>query len=561
MLATLATAPDTPPAAVAPRWAGWTIAVLVLLRVVYHLVYLRDVPFAVATISDGAIYERAALDLVAHPPWGTKAFYLQGLYAVQLAVPMAMGGLALALGTQIFGALLGWWLFHRAVRQMLGSQLAAYATIIALAQPAPAFYENKFLSAELTIFCSVLVLAGFAWFERVQRWWPALATGVALGLAVLARPNLAVAGPPIAIALWWLAPRGRARPITIGAFVIGIALSLAPMAWRNHEITGRATVFPSHGGGTSFYIGNNAKARGVWSSADMFSGDVSREADEFDGTGEVIGRDSVDADRAAQMGESLYRRAWTEIEADPGRWAWLLVRKVWLTVGNDELAQDFDVLGEREMIPWANRVVLPFGLVLALAVAGAVVWWRDPKTVGRRWLLGGLVAATFAGNIVFFTSSQHRAPLVVPLSVLAAVGVVELVAVLRDPAARRTRWRMLLVVALVALQGAWPRSGRHEPSAVHYYNLSLAFDYVGEPWRAREAIDAAVALAPDHPLMLLQRAKMRRRAGDFLGARTDLDRIRSTPGVPDWVLDHAMLEAENVGFGLANSGGPRAPMP
>lgn len=539
----------------------WAIAALVFVRVLYHLVYLRDVPFAVATISDGAIYERAALDLVAHPPWGSKAFYLQGLYAVQLAVPMAIGGLALALGVQIIGALVGWWLFHRALRSMLGARLAGYATIIALGQPAPAFYENKFLSAELTIFCSILVVAGFAWFERRPRWFAALATGVALGLVVLARPNLALAGPAVALALACAAPRGRARAVAIAAFVVGVVLALAPMAWRNHAVTGHATVFPAHGGGTSFYIGNNAKARGVWSSADMFSGDVTREADEFDGTGVVIGRDSVDADRAAQMGQALYNRAWTEIAEDPGRWAWLLVRKVWLLVGNDELAQDFDVLGEREMIPWANRVVLPFGVVLALAVAGAAAWWRDRKTsargktIARAWLVGGLAFATFAGNVVFFTSSQHRAPLVVPLSILAAAGAVELFAIVRDPVARRARWLLLVVVALVALQGAWPRSGRSDPSAVHYYNLSLAYEYVGEPYRARMAIDAALERSPDHAIMLLQRAELRRRAGDYLGARHDLDRIQQTPGVPDWVLDHAMLEAQSVDFGLANSGG------
>lgn len=558
MLAVVVTAPDTPVAAATPKWASWTIVTLVVLRVLYHLIYLRDVPFSVATISDGAIYERAALDLVAHPPWGTKAFYLQGLYAVQLAVPMAYGGIGLALGSQILGALFGWWLFHRVLRSMLGGPLGAYATMIALAQSAPAFYENKFLSAELTIFCSVLVLVGFAWFERAPRWPAALATGVALGLLVLARPNLALAGPPIMIALWLVAPKGRARVIAFATFAIGVVLALAPMAYRNHEVTGRATVFPSHGGGTSFYIGNNAKAQGVWNSADMFSGDVTREADEFDGTGEVIGRDSVDAERAAQMGEALYQRAWTEIAEDPGRWIWLLSRKVWLTIGNDELAQDFDVLGEREMIPWANRLVLPFGLVLALAVAGAVVWWRDPPTVARRWLFGGLAFATFAGNIVFFTSSQHRAPLVVPLSVLAAVGAVWLVQTLRDPGLRRTRVVLLAVVAAVALQGLWPRSARREPSAVHYYNLSLAYDYVGEPLRARDAVESALRRAPDHPLMLLQRAELRRRAGDFLGARHDLDRIRDTPGVPDWVLDHAMLEAESVDFGLVNSAVPRA---
>ena len=47
-------------------------------------------PFSLATFSDGRLYEDSARDLLDHPPWGTRPFYLQGLYAAQLALPMAI---------------------------------------------------------------------------------------------------------------------------------------------------------------------------------------------------------------------------------------------------------------------------------------------------------------------------------------------------------------------------------------------------------------------------------------------------------------------------------------
>ena len=66
------------------------LGALVAYRIVYHCVYLRDVPFALATFSDGRQYEMAALDILAHPPLGSAPFYLQCFYAYFMALPMAI---------------------------------------------------------------------------------------------------------------------------------------------------------------------------------------------------------------------------------------------------------------------------------------------------------------------------------------------------------------------------------------------------------------------------------------------------------------------------------------
>ena len=507
----------------------------------YHLLYLRDVPFAVATISDGRIYERAAADLVASPPFGTAPFYLQGLYAAQLALPMAAGDFALALLVQISLAALAWWLLYRAMRSLLGRYPAAWGIALALAHPPLAFYENKFLSASLTIVCSIGVVAAMAWTRRRDGPWPVLVVGLAAAACVLARPNLLLAAPFLAFACVLLRP-SRPRSRVLAVFALGFGLGLAPMAIRNAVVTGTPTVMPAHGGGTSFYIGNNARAKGVWNPAGLFSGDVAREAEE-------LGEAADDAARVAAMGDELYRRAWQEIGDDPGRWLWLLCRKAWLMIGNDELAQDFDVHGEHEMIPWANRFGVPFGVLAALAIVGASVWWRRPdRRVDLLWVLG-LAFATIAGNLVFFTSAQHRLPLAIPLCVLAASGAPRVIALVRDRAALRGDRIVVAVALLVLAQAWWPRSRQREPSAVHYYNLALAYDHVGEPRAAYAAVERALERAPDQPLMLLSRATLRRRFGDFAGARADLDRVVASPSLPAWAREQAQQEVDAVAIG------------
>ncbi len=527
----------------AAPWLQGLVVALAVYRAAYHLVFMRDDPFAIATISDGRIYEDAAIDVLRNWPLGSEPFYLQGLYVYQLAVPMFYGRLALALLVQLLLVAIGWVVFRATLRALLGPRAATIGLAIALALPALAFYENKFLSAALTVDCSIAVLATWAWLERRDGLLPAFACGLACGLAVLARPNLVLVLPFVALAIAVLVrDRGGRWPAPLAMLALGTTLALAPMAWRNEVVTGTATVFPAHGGGTSFYIGNNATARGVWNPGAVFSGDVSHERDEL---GAAASEDVPEGERVAAMGRELYARAWDDIAADPLHWIWLECRKLWLLVGNDELAQDFDVRGERELIPWAYPVGLPFGVLLALALVGARRWWQDRGDAlvrARLLVLGGLVLATAAANLVFFTSSQHRVPLVIPLVVLAAVGVVELAEHARDRSWRSAHRVVLAMAVVLVAQGLWPRSKTKAPSAAHYLNLALAYDRVGEPAPALVAADRALALLPDHPVMLLERATIRRRAGDRDGARADIARLATLPSAPGWVRARAAAE-------------------
>ncbi|HET6585250.1 MAG TPA: glycosyltransferase family 39 protein, partial [Nannocystaceae bacterium] len=514
-------------------------------RVVYHLMYVAEVPFAAAPISDGHVYEQAARDIIAHPPWGTEAFWLQGLYAYLLALSMAIGGLGVALLVQIVLAGVALFALHAGVRAMFGARAAAITLAMALAVPALAFYENKFLSAVLAILAECLVVWTYARAEGRDGWAARVGCGAAAGLAVLARPNLLLVLPTTLWALVRTAPAGTRRLRVVLWFTLGVGLALAPMAVRNAVVTGRASVFPAHGGGTSFYIGNNAAARGVWNTADgVLSGDVAHEVEELgsDDVGEKMERERA-------IGREMYRRGFADIAADPGRWLVLEARKLWLLVGNDELAQDYDRLGERELLPWFWHSGLPFGVVLALALLGARAVRRGEHGAARLGLLGGLAAATVIANLVFFTSSQHRLPLFIPLLVLAAPGVRAIADAIRARGEGLTRADKIAagIALVVAAQAVVPRTRVHSPSAVHYYNLALAWDRVGEQRRALAAFDRALAQRPDHPVIRLERALLRNALGYHEGARADLVELATLPNVPEWVRRRADDELAALG--------------
>jgi len=539
-----------------PGWLAAVLVGLVIMRVGYHCAYLIEMPFSLATFSDGRLYEDAARDILDAPPWGTEPFYLQGLYAYVLALPMMIRPwISLGLLLQLaLGAVALWGLF-RAMAATWGRREAGLSLALLMTYPGLSFYENKYLTASLGVVTMVAMIVALSRLLRRPRPSAAVWLGVATGLSILARGNMLIAVPGVAIAavLAW-APTGRPRWQVLAWSALGLVLSLAPMAYRNVVVTGRASVLPVHGGGTSFYIGNNRHARGVWNNAGgLLSGEVMHERREL--AARLGVPDGSEAEQAAAIGRVLYRRAWNEMREDPGHWLWLELRKGWLMLGNDELSQDYDVAGELERMPWWAGRGPPLCVLLAVGLAGLVAVRRriagHPATWGRlrpwAWLLGAQLLAVVAANLLFFTSAQHRIPLVVPLAFAMGPGLCWLVR--RPPsesASRRAWWWTWALVAVVLAQGAWPRQRTEGPTAEHYYNLAIAHVRLGQPHQAVPAFDRAMELRPEHPVIAIERATLNRRLGHFDAVLADLDRLSSMPDVPPWIQARAAEERRRV---------------
>lgn len=531
-----------------PAWLRLWLGVAVALRLAYHARYFGEDPFALATFSDGRVYETMARDILAHPPWGSEPFYLQGIYGYVLAFGLALRSQpSLALVLQLAIMAVAWWGFYRALQVVTDRRGAALATAILLSYPGLSFYENKYLTAALACASFAAMLAAFAALVRRPAPWATLALGAATGLAILLRSNVLVAVPIVAWAAISLVrvKGGPSWPRTLAAYALGLGLVLSPMAWRNAVVTGDPTVLPAHGGGTSFYIGNNAEARGLWNDAGgLLSGDVAHERQELS---RRLGLGATpDAELPAEIGRALYRRAWAEIRAEPGAWLWLEARKAWLMLGNDELSQDYDVLGERELVGAAMHVGLPFGVLLALfgaAVVGA--WGRERDAVGRAWtwLCAGQALAVLAANLLFFTSAQHRVPIVVPLVAWVAWARPDLAFL---AGSRRRRTAMLAVTLGLLAMSAWPRSRQTEPTAVHHFNLAIAQKDIGDPRGAMQSLDRAVQARPDHAVIRIERATLARELGDFGKARADLAALAERTDLPAWVRARAAGERARV---------------
>ncbi|NVB38986.1 hypothetical protein G6O69_14180 [Pseudenhygromyxa sp. WMMC2535] len=593
---------------------GLVILALVAYRLAYHAIYLGDIPFAYATFAEGAIHEQAARDILAHPPLGSLPFHLQGAYAYLLTTGMTIHawpslGLLVQLGLVALSLVLA----HRSARWLWGERAGRWCTIALLAHPPLMFYENKYVPAALAVGASVAMVAALVAMMRARAagrspLGAAAALGVAAGVAGLADPALFLAAPFALMAAFVLArpgpdhavPEARGGDGWAAALTLaGLLVALTPLAARNLAVTGHADLLPPQEPGLSLFIGNNARSRGLWNDAGLYSARAGTELSEL---AQTLGVDpDLDArDQAAALGATLGQRARAWIREHPGEFAALEARKLWWTLGDRPLGQSYDWLGERELLPWANRVGVSFSLLLALAVLGAAAvfgggWRPEPGGAGpddagagpddagagpddagaapddagpkpnpgqvqpllaadaperRRalgWLLAGLFFAPLAGNLALFSTAAHRLPMVVPAALLAGPGLLAASAALaaRFGSARAAEDRVTLptwswiLAAILLAQGPWPRLRSNQPSTSFYYNLAMVQDEVGDPRAAMDTLGRAIERRPDLPAYRMRRAHLRVRLEDYDAAEDDLD-----------VLDELAADAEAQGSPL-----------
>jgi hypothetical protein len=438
-------APELAPRMQRLVWA--LVAFLVAKRIAYHLLFIVRDPFALGTYSEAHRYELAARDVLAHPPLGSLPFDVQGLYAYLLALPMTVvPQVVMGLVLQLVLAAGALFLFQRGARTVFGPIFGGLSLCVLLASPELAFYENKYLPVALGIATNIVALVAAVRASERLRTVDVLLAGVGAGLAVLGDPALTLAVPFSMLAFAVLARNaGKASSTALLPFVLGLSLTLAPMALRNQLVAGKPEVVPSRSFALALFVGNNAFADGSWNTAGGMLGSV--EALESPALAKKLGvveHDPRALDQA--IDQALRDKAVAYIASDPLRFVRACGHKLWLLLGNQRFVRDYDLEGESELVGRFHQWGLPFGVVLALGVTGFFVLMRRAQTVrGERarlvallLVLSGQVFAVVVSNIVLFTSAENRVPLLMPLAFVAGPALealyAKLAAALAEPA-------------------------------------------------------------------------------------------------------------------------------
>jgi len=524
------------------------------LRLIYLFDY-RSAPFFDNPVGDSSAYHERALEILDGDLLGQDVDFLSGaLYPYFLAAVYRVCGVNL-LVVRLLQALIGsltcvliYMLARTLTEGRRGPPLAAglaasfYGTLVYFdGDILMTTLELVFLTASLLL---LLRLGGPDTDDATsgghrQRVVAALAAGTLLGLAGLGRANVLLFVP---LAVLWIFTRFRSELVVRRwryalLFTIGCAAALLPNTIRNYHISGDFVPVTSSAG-VNLYIGNNPDADGGFV---LPPGSGLRTPGLYASSREV----ATAATGNAEITPSAVSRYWftravrfvTKHPREAGR---LFAKKFLLFWNRYEIPNHHNrYFVTTAYAPLLGLAFLGFGMVAPLAVIGALLLLLTRRPSPQTRLCATFVVVYMLSVLPFFVTSRYRTPVVPLLIVFAAMGVWELIRIVRK---RQFRWMITacVVIATVAflahrpiieanfwldhaiagtahsnLAMSHPDQGRHhlETAIVElkkaielapeisdpHYNLGVAYERLGFFTGAVREYQATLMLAPEHP--------------------------------------------------------------
>lgn len=482
-----------------PARRAWLLPALIVagavaLRILYHAVCARNLPFFDHPFGDAEVYLNWARAIISNTTV-PGPFYRAPLYPYFLALLLWPGNhlLTVYIAQTALGITTLVLVYRSAARIFSRPAALAAMALSALSGPLLSF-ETKLLSATLVVFLVTLgtyfvILAA----DRRHRWFWLLA-GLSFGCAAIGWAGALVIFA--AVCAWSLAGKESGRK----AVPLGLAACLAVISvvLIRNMVAGDDAVLISANSGFTFYQGNNRLALGTLAQPpEVFTLQKDgrymtgiEEQEEFESryAQDKLGR----ALRPSQLSSFWTGRALSWMVHNPGAYLVLEWRKLSLALSDYESPLDYNIELERSRA-WPLRLAfVGFGLLFALAVAGAFL---DPPRAA--WPFHATALGTLAALLLVYVADRYRLPAFPALAALAGAGAWEFW--------RRARFRKLtarpIIAGALALLLSFVafnlplRRGSDLLLANAWQNLGIVYrDRADAPDRAAAAFRQAVAI-------------------------------------------------------------------
>jgi len=249
------------------------------------------------------------------------------------------------------------------------------------------------------------------------RYGSVIACALFWSLAALARPHFLSLVAICPLIMLVLIPETRHK---FGGALLALlvcAMVLAGLGYANYRLSGDFRVTPWQGA-YNFWAANRPGAHGRFYEQSM----TVRAYDESTNTARVES-ERLYEDENPDHPTTDYRvlsdywnaRSWKYIREQPGRFINHLSSKFSYLINNFEQYNNKTYDLHKRLSPWLAYNPVCFGLLLALAAAGAFLGWRRPLTR----LIVVCIAVYAAGVTLYFVSARFRLPLAPLLAVLS----------------------------------------------------------------------------------------------------------------------------------------------
>lgn len=523
-----------------------------------------------APCGDGAASFDWASDIAAGSLTGGTREFLSPLYAYWIAPVLALGqGAAGVRALQALQGALACALLAAGTTTFLGRRAGVLAGA-GLALYAPAvFWDASFEKTGLDVLLASALVWALGRAQRDASAFVALGAGLFCGLLAVNRDNALLLAP---LLFWSLAVRGGGRARQWRAAVLallGVLVPLGPVSLRSAAV-GEGFTFGRGQAGVNFYLGNHARADGLYTWLEGRPGSAATEL--LDAT-EIAERERGRSLSRAEVSSYWWARAWDWIAAEPAAAGRLLARKLYYTLHAREWMDTLAFDAARAESPTLRILSrgLDFGWLMALAALGGALAWPRRGTLAFFQVGAALLLVSTAA---FFVTGRFRAAAVPFLMLLASAAPFELARARRE--GRSWIGWALAALALLALahgptavrERAWADSansagcehllrGRLEPALtclraavaqapvdpLHRFNLGCALAQSGDWPAAEREFAAASAQRPDLAAEAqLALASARAVRGELELARAHVESaLRASPDDPTAHAKHGLV--------------------
>lgn len=511
----------------------WAILALALL---VRLVY-------VASHSGNPYFDAPILDPAYHLDWARSfaagetfekegAFFRAPLYPWFLGLVLKLSGDSL-LAVRIVQALLGTLtvaLTYALGRRAFGPREGLLAALFAATYSVLVYFDGELLLPTLVTPLYLLALLETQKLSEPTSRGRVISAGLLWGVATLARPNVLLFAPLLAVWLW---KRSSIRAALLLA--AGWTAAVAPITIYNYSAGGEF-VLVSTQGGVNLWIGNHPGADGHTARVPGTSGD------DFEATyreawalAEGEAGESLTPGQVSRHYGGKATDFWT---SSPGEALGLMAKKAAMFFGDEEIGNNQPVRGTiASTAPWLPWISLPVWILMPLALLGFALAARRSEL----FPLTGFAITFTASVVLFFVCSRFRVPLL-PVGMIFAAS-----AILRGVESWSSqRSRVLGLGALVLALAVTLRLTGGDRTLERAEGLSheaIGFDLADDPSSAAPLHRRAIELAPLEERFVLAFA-------DHLESSGEPDQaIREVRG---WLQDRLTLPAVEKELGLLN---------
>ncbi len=496
------------------KWLYVLFALSFLLKLIY-IVQSADALNIVVPIMDSKYYDNEAQDILKGNLIRDDAFFMGPLYSYVLALIYGIFGRDFMI-VRIIHALAG--AFTVVLTYLLGKEVfrpsvAFSGVVLLMLYGAITFFEGQMLMmwiGTLTNAAAILIL------YRTQNrpgYWKYAAAGCLIGLSALARANILIFLP--VVALWVLFVSGEKRRIRSAFLVVlGTVVVVLPATLHNY-VAGKDFVLITSNGGVNFFIGNGEEATGIFypPRGITFETDTAVRSH----VERLFGRDM----KASEISRYWFGRSFEFIKNNPLGELRLLLRKTALFFNGYEVPQieSFDL--NRRKFATLRLLFVNFWAILSLGLLGMVYAIRSWR---RYFLLYGYVLSFAFSIILFFVTARYRIQIAPVLCLFAGYALI----VVLPRAVRRLGRNVVpavvfLVIVFITRPGLFALPEEDIVWREHIHE-ARRLSKVGNSAAALEEIDEAVRIHPDVADSYVHRAIIFKETGDYFKAIEDYAR-------------------------------------